>query len=209
MLMSSTSRRVRTGILKASFAACLMLLAGWGSPSVQAQSLYADPIARQAGDILTIVLAEETSAQRESRYTDASSASQGGEASVGSPTLSGRFAADTQFNQEAASRNRTVQSELLRGTVTARVTEVDPGGNLIIEGERHLNVNGVTHIMRITGTVRALDVQANNTVLSYQVADAHVDYRQDGRVRRLLGTGTLTKIGAVAILGAALFFGAQ
>jgi flagellar L-ring protein precursor FlgH len=102
-----------------------------------------------------------------------------------------------------------VQSDLLQGTLTVSVAEVDDAGNLVIEGERRLNVNGVTHFMRVTGTVRPFDIRTDNTLFSYQIANADIEYRRDGLIQRYAGPGFFAKAGAVVVLGAAIFFGAQ
>lgn len=179
-------------------------------PTISAQSLYADPRAARPGDMVTIVLAERTNAQRESAYDNASRASLGGGGTVQQGSdLSGRFALDASFNKEARSRNETVQRDVLQGTVTATVVGVDSTGNLQIQGERRLNVNGVTHLMRVSGTVRPFDIRANNTIFSYQVADAFIEYRRAGLGRKFLKPGFFAKAGAVAVLVGALILGAQ
>lgn len=183
-------------------AAALLLPA-----TAQAQSLYSDPIARQQGDILTVILAEQTSAQRESGYEDESGSSVRGRGDVSAPGIGSRFSADARFDLESSTRNETVQSDLLEGTLTTRVVETDEAGNLVIEGERRLNVNGVTHLMKVSGTVRPYDIRYNNTVLSHQIAGANVVYRKVGLGRQFLAPGTFAKIGAVGAIVAAVVLG--
>lgn len=198
---------------RAGSSGAVLFLAAAGflltSPPALAQSMYADPRARSVGDVITIVLAEETSAQRASSYANNSNASSGGSAGVNSPSVNGTFGLDTEFNNRSSNENETVQSDLLKGTLTARVTDTDEAGNLIVEGERRLNVNGVTHLMQVSGTVRPLDVRSDNTLFSYEIADAEVEYRRDGAIRRYTKPGFLAKAGMVAALGAAIFFGTQ
>ena len=173
-------------------------------------SLYADPKANQPGDMITIVLAERTAAQRESEYDNRSKSGLGGSGSIsGKENLSGTFALDASFNSSTNHRNETVQSDLLQGTVTALVVGVDSTGNLLIQGERKLNVNGVTHLMRVSGLVRPFDIRNNNTILSYQIANAFIEYRQDGFTKKFLKPGTFAKIGGVALLVGAVVFGAS
>lgn len=192
--------------MRLAFALLLTLVAFAGP--LAAQSLYADPLARRAGDLITVVLAERTAAQRGSTYEDNANASAGGTASLG--TLGGRFGADAQVAQAAEARNRTVQSDLLSGTVTVVVQEVDAAGNLVIAGERLLDVNGVSHRLRVRGLVRPTDVRAGNTVFSYQIANAQVDYVQTGGFRRrLLNPATLVRAGLVAVTIGAAVFGAS
>ncbi|CAM3307962.1 flagellar basal body L-ring protein FlgH [Rhodothermus bifroesti] len=178
-------------------------------PAVAQNSLYADPRAFRQGDLLTIILAERTAAQRESNYEQAANTKLGGAAAV-SGSLGGRFGLDATFVHEGKSRNETLQRDLLTGTVTAIVVGVDTTGNLLIEGERRLNVNGVTHLMRISGLVRPLDVRYDNTVFSYQIAQARIEYHQsDGLTRKFFRPGFFTRLGALVLLGAAIAWGTQ
>lgn len=181
-----------------------LLLAG---RSGYGQSLYADPKARAEGDILTIVLNERTTAQRSSQFEDESEASLRSRADVQTPRFASRFAADARVGSEAFTMNETAQSEMLTGRMTATVVGRDQANNLIIEGERRLNVNGVTHIMEITGRVRPFDIDHNNAIASTQIADAHITYRKAGVARRFLAPGTLAKVGAVGAIVAAVILG--
>lgn len=185
-----------------------LIAALWGVGPASGQSLYSDPVARQPGDVLTIVLAEQTSAQRESSYEGSSSSAMGGSGSAATPTFSGQFGGDAEISTETNTNNESVQSDLLEGTVTARVTDVNEAGNLLIEGERRLTVNGVTHVMEVSGVVRPSDVRHDNTVLSHQIAGANIKYSQAGfRHRGFFSRGLLLKAGTVAAIGLSVFLG--
>ena len=186
-----------------SLVFALALLAA--APALRAQSLFADPKAARAGDALTVVLAERANAQRNSQYADKSDA----KVSAAARTGAGTFGADAAFGQDASARNETAQSDLLTGTMTVLVTGVDAGGNLTVEGTRLLNVNGVTHVMKVAGLVRPRDIRYDNTILSYQIANARVEYRQDGKMAKIFKPGMLARIGALAALAAAAFFAAN
>lgn len=180
----------------------LLLALFAAAPALHAQSLFADPKANRQGDLLTVVLAERATAQRASQYADASGAALNGAAGAGSNS----FGLDAKFSQQADARNQTAQSDLLTGTMTVLVTGVDSGGNLSIEGERSINVNGVTQVMKVSGLVRPRDIRYDNTVLSYQIANAQVEYRQAGKMAKMFRPGMWVRVGAVALLGIAAFF---
>ena len=169
-------------------------------------SLYADVRAYQAGDLLTVVLAERTQARRASRSQGSQNARVSG---AGSATMGGFFGLDAQFGGQRDADNQTVQSDLLVGTITARVVSVDPAGNLAIEGERRLDVDGAVHRMSVSGLVRPADVTTSNTVLSHQIAGADVSYRQEGGGSKFLRPRFLTTVGTAAVLVGALLFGAS
>lgn len=196
--------------MKTVFALLLIVsLVAIARPAHGQSSMFADPKARQAGDIVTVVLIERTAAQRESDWDNRSSASTGGSAQVAGGTLSGAFALDADFNKDARTHNQSMQRDLLSGTLTARVTSVDEAGNLVIEGERKLSVNGESHILKVSGLVRPFDVQYNNTVFSYQIAGASIQYHRGGFHRRFFKPGAFVKLGLAAVLGGAVYFAIQ
>lgn len=187
----------------------LCALVGIGPDAYGQASMFADPKAQGPGDILTIVLAERTAAQRESAWENRSNSRLGAGATVAGDGLSGQFAADARFSKEARARNESVQSDLLRGTVSARVVAVDAVGNLQVHGERKISVNGEAHLLTISGVVRPYDILYNNTILSHQIADAEIEYRRTGFAKRMFKPGAFVKIGAIAALGAALLIAAD
>ena len=168
--------------------------------------MFADPKARAVGDPITVVLAEQTSARSQNQFDDQSQAGFSGSATSSSGN---RFGVDASVNQGASAQTAAAQSELLSGTFTAVVTAVGEGGALEIQGERSLNINGVKHLMKVSGTVRPHDVQDDNTVLSYRIANANVEYKQKGIAAKFFRPGTLMKAAAAALLGAAAFLVTQ
>lgn len=190
-----------------SLAIILTLIMVSAGPSA-AQSLYADPKANNVGDIITVVLAERTNAQRESGWDNQARSGFGGSAGV-SNGLEGSFGVDARFNKDAQARNTSSQRDLLTGTFSARVVDRDLRGNLVVSGERRLHVNGQTHILKVSGLIRPFDIRHDNSVLSYQIADAEIEYRQAGMHRRFVRPGFLARAGAVVVLGAAIIFATQ
>ncbi len=196
---------MRTMLTRTALAAALFFGAAY--PARAQLSMFADPKATAPGDLLTVVLVERTSAQRQSAWSNQANAALGGSSDVDAGTLSGAFSADASFNKAAQSKNSSSQNDLLNGTVATRIIHVDEAGNLLIEGERKLTVNGETHLLRISGIVRPIDIRSNNTVLSPDIADAEIEYRRGGIHRRFLTPGAVAKIGAVGALAAAILLG--
>lgn len=190
-------------------SALLLLIAATAVvPSYAQVSVFADPKATDLGDLVTVVLIERTSAHRQSNWQNQSNSAMAGAADVGGGSaLSGRFALDATFNKQARNKNSSSQEDLLNGTITARITEVDPAGNLHIEGERRLSVNGETHLLRLSGVVRPVDVRSNNTVLSPDIAGADIEYRRGGMHRRFFRPALFVRAGLVAVIAAAVAIG--
>ena len=59
-----------------------------------------------------------------------------------------------------------------------------PNGNLVVTGRREIRIDDETKLIEFTGIVRALDIQADNTIQSELVANAEVVYRGHGPMTR-------------------------
>jgi flagellar L-ring protein precursor FlgH len=192
-----------------SVLATSVLVALTGLPtSAQSQSLYSDPKATEPGDVLTIILDERTSAQRESSYEGRSSSQVQGNGSATGGGLGGQFGANATIENQTNTSNQAVQSSTLTGTLTVRIVEVNQAGNLIVSGKRRLTVNGSTHVMEVSGVVRTDDIRFDNTVLSHQIADAKIKYNQSGvRHNGFFSKGFLLKAGSAVLVGVGVFLG--
>jgi hypothetical protein len=110
----------------------------------QIRSLYGDVRAYRVGDVITVILLESAQAQRESRWANASEASSEGGAVLQGGVLPGSpsIGLNTSAKNAASNQNQSVQRDLLRATLSARVVGTDEGGNLLIEGQRTVEING-------------------------------------------------------------------
>ena len=89
----------------------------------------------------------------------------------------------------SVTQNRTVETR-----ITAMVVDVQPNGNLIIEGRRSVQVDDEVKRVVISGVVRPGDVTGANTVLSENVAHATIRIEGDGPVHRATNRGLLGEI---------------
>jgi len=85
-------------------------------------------------------------------------------------------------NNDFTGTGQTTRQGALSATITARVTEVMPNGNLAIEGKREIYVNNEKKEILLQGIVRPKDIASNNTISSTQIADAKVIYTGIGVV---------------------------
>lgn len=147
--------------------------------------LFSDPKARRAGDVVTIRIAESSSASNSAdTSTDRESS-----LSAGIDKLFGIDAATLQdysvsgsMGSEFEGAGSTSRSGKLDAYITARVVEVMPNQNLKIIGSREIMVNNEKQIMTIYGVVRPRDISEDNVVLSTFVADARIAYSGAGIV---------------------------
>jgi len=169
--------------------------------------LFEDIKAKRVGDIVTIVLNEQTDASKSaSTNTDKTNA-----IDVENPTLLGSpLSFSTKGAMPLAGRDLTLESQLnssksfsgegdssqsneLSGSVTATVLEVLPNGYLRIQGEKMISINQGDEYLRITGIIRPMDIRTDNSVLSTQVANAKIAYGGKGVVADSNDMGWLAK----------------
>lgn len=77
----------------------------------------------------------------------------------------------------------TSRGDSMTASITARVIDVMPNGNLHIEGTRQIRVNNETQMIILSGIIRPVDISPDNTILSSYIGDAKIEY---------LGTGSLS-----------------
>jgi len=85
-----------------------------------------------------------------------------------------------QSSSSFRSEGATGRSERLTATVPAIVRKVLPNGNLFIEGHRVVLVNDEEQHFYISGVVRPIDIDQENSVKSTMVADAEIEFTGQG-----------------------------
>lgn len=81
----------------------------------------------------------------------------------------------------------------LIATVTAKVIEVMPNGNLVLEGRKELTINDEKQILVLSGMVRPDDISSDNTIVSSKIADAQVYYVGDGVIQEKQSPGWMVR----------------
>jgi flagellar L-ring protein FlgH len=106
------------------------------------------------------------------------------------PTALARWSASTGFKGGGA----TTRSGALSAVVTARVADVMPNGDLVIEGVREIDINGDRQIIVLTGVVRAADIGPGNVVPSTAIGQMRIRYFGRGLIRDNLSPGWLVRV---------------
>lgn len=155
--------------------------------------LMSDLRARYVNDLVTIRVVESLSATGSAK----SNVGKNGSASAAFPgaiaTQLGRFlpaSSSTSFNGSGG----TTRTTELFATLTARVTETLPNGDLVIEGFREVDINGDRSLVVLSGVVRASDIQPGNVILSTHVGQLRIRSLSAGLMRDSLTPGWLIRI---------------
>ncbi|MGE3840664.1 MAG: flagellar basal body L-ring protein FlgH [Vicinamibacterales bacterium] len=106
------------------------------------------------------------------------------------PTNLATTASNTDFKGGGA----TSRTGELSARITARVVEVLPNGDLVLEGAREIDINGDRQIVVLTGVVRPVDVDRSNVVRSTDIGQFRIRYFGQGLIRDNLKPGWLIKI---------------
>ncbi|MGF1750667.1 MULTISPECIES: flagellar basal body L-ring protein FlgH [Vibrio] len=156
-------------------------------------TLFQDRRAYRVGDMLTILLAEETQSSKkaDTKFGKSSSVNFGA-ATIGGKTLDETAVGlngDRNFDGSAASS----QGNSLEGAITVTVHEVLPNGVLRVSGEKWIRLNQGDEFIRVTGIVRIDDVDRYNQVFSHRIGDARITYSGRGALADSNSAGWLTQ----------------
>lgn len=163
-----------------------------------AVALFENSTARSVGDILTIRLVERTNAVKSANTSTQKSTS----IDLPGPTIAGRPVTHngTEILETAVENETTFegsgassQSNRLEGNVAVTVIRRFGNGNLLVRGEKWLTLNQGRELVRIQGVVRAIDVEPDNTVPSWKVANASITYAGRGALANANAPGLLAR----------------
>jgi flagellar L-ring protein precursor FlgH len=195
----------------------------WNERSTNERGMFADKRAGRVGDIVTIVVQENTVASNSLELKTAREAKVGN----GNPltNLLNQFITALPATvlgknrlTDAMTKSRVPGATLTippvdvggassytgggditnRQTVTSRaaVTVIDvlPNGNMVVEGVRLVRFSGETQFASLRGVLRPADVQKDNTVLSTNIADAQVEFVSEGTLTEAQKKGWLLRL---------------
>jgi flagellar L-ring protein precursor FlgH len=163
-------------------------------------NLSLDPRARRVNDLITIHVIESIAA---SGTSDAALAKTT-DSKAGIGTLAGLekklsaidpanlvgFKTDTNF-KGSGTTNRTGD---LTANLTARVSDVLPNGDLVVEGVREIEINGDRQIVVLSGVVRVADIAPGNMVLSTSIGQLRIRYFGRGLMKDNMNPGWLVRV---------------
>jgi flagellar L-ring protein FlgH len=178
------------GILLCASVAC-----GQDMRSTIGRSLFSDQKATRPGDAVTVVVVEVSSASNDAstssdRSSDISLSAAGKSGATSLPDVSLGVGTGNSFKGEGATSSRGS----IRARISARVDSVLANGNLAITGNRTIIINGEEQTISLSGIVRPSDIQADNSVYSYNISDARIAFAGSGSVSSAQGPGWITKL---------------
>jgi len=167
-------------------------------------TLFDEPTAHAPGDLLTVILGEDISASNKSglstsRNSATTALTPKTVAALGTKGGFGKylFQSDQDPAKSVIGTTGTGDANIegtLTGSLTAVITDVMPNGQLVIRGYKRMGLTQGSNVIRITGLVRTVDIQPDNTILSRRIADADIKYVSTGELADATNSGWLNKL---------------
>jgi len=167
-----------------------------GMADTRSFSLYGDKKAKKIDDVITVLVSEDAQALNKTK-TGTSNTTDVGLQTGASATGLMRFLPNWSFsgknNVDFRGNGETSRQGQLTAKVTARVVEVHDNGNLLIQGSKMVEINNEKETIHVSGIIRPEDIGADNTIFSYDIADAKITYTGDGTTNEAQKPGVFTR----------------
>lgn len=149
------------------------------------RSMFEDRRASKVGDVITIVIAEKSSANKANNTKSENTGS-----AVNSLSALGGLSAGAMKNANVnGAGERTLEStdtgnitNAFNSSLTVTVVDVLEGGNLVVQGEKQIGYDRGADFIRFSGIVSPQLIAKGNVISSTQVADARIEYRTNAQV---------------------------
>ena len=163
--------------------------------------MYTDPVASAINDIVTIQVSESSTASNKASLETSKKTTVG----MGITNFLGlekevnvndNFDNTNMFNSSTNNSNQgegeSTRESSLTAYITARVIDVMPNGNMVIEAKKEIIVNKEKQIAVLTGIIRARDIDYDNIIQSNKIADMQIKFSGKGPVSAQARRGWLS-----------------
>ena len=188
----------------------MVLVAAIGNfAPAESQSLFDDPDrptsifedrkprrARRVGDILTVLITENTSASNRSNMETKKENKTGINSQKGTGPLKfiPGFGLTSNATTEYTGEGATVRQQQLDARVSVTVVGLKPNGDLLIEGSRTMEINGEREVIYLSGAVNPMIIPANNTIESFRISDLQISYKGKGVLSQAVRPGFFVRL---------------
>ncbi len=171
----------------------------WAKRDTNMRTVYADDVARNIGDVLTITIVEDSKvdnkAKRDLQKETERSSAFNGDLNIDHllPSIPG-FTMNASSENELKSKADYKDERSFEDRVSVVVVDILPNGNLVVIGTRDRNIAGDVQTIEVSGIVRPSDIAFDNTVKSAQVANFRIVTQNGGVAAPYTRTGWLGRV---------------
>ena len=162
--------------------ACSQAGSIWAKRDKNMKAVYADDVAHQIGDVLTITITENSTvdnkAKRDMKKESGRSTTFNGD--LGRFADLGEFGMSAESDNELKSKADYKDERKFIDNITVVVVDILPNRNLVVLGTRNRDISGDTQTIEVSGIVRPSDISFDNKVKSERVADFRIVSRNGG-----------------------------
>ncbi|WDE12110.1 flagellar basal body L-ring protein FlgH [Thalassomonas haliotis] len=156
-------------------------------------NMFQDRRAYGVGDILTVMLDEETQSSKKADTDIGKTSDTSGTYSAAFPNTNESGSFGIGSNRSFNGSSSASQQNTLTGAITVTVAEVLDTGALRINGEKWIKLNQGDEYIRLTGLIRVEDVDRANRISSQRIADARITYAGRGALAEANQQGWLSR----------------
>ena len=201
--MKIVLRYIFNSFLLSSATSLMIAKSLWMESHNHEKSLFSDYKACYRGDIVTVILSEAFEATNEittetgkdstikntiSQFLFSKEASGFGTHNGETPATD--ITGQNEYTAEASADSKQSLDDKFSVLVIDRL----PNRNLVLEGVRKITSQKQARFLLFRGVVRSKDIGADNTVDSHKIADAHIEYIDEGSLSESQKKGWLQKI---------------
>ena len=159
----------------------------WARRDESKKDVYADDKARHVGDILTILISEESTVDNKAKRTLSKETTRNANFDGGVslehilpevPSL--KLGAGTTYTNTLDGKADYKDEREFTDSVSVVVIDIMPNGNLVVSGTRDRNIADDIQTIEVSGIIRPNDIAFDNTVQSKQVANFSIISRNKG-----------------------------
>lgn len=156
-------------------------------------TFFQDQRASKVGDILTVLINIDDTAQLDNETKRSRKAGEGASmpqllglqnqlSKVLPEDVSPTDLVDVGSDSTHDGKGSIDRTEAIDFRMAAVVTQVLPNGNMVIHGKQEARVNFEKRVMQIDGVIRPEDISVDNTINHDQIAEARITYGGQGQI---------------------------
>ncbi|MES2358173.1 MAG: flagellar basal body L-ring protein FlgH [Gemmatimonadota bacterium] len=144
------------------------------------QSWLSDRRDFHLGDIVTVLVDEYTLTSLDKEVNATENRQRGLGLGINTPSSNKTYGINSNNNNQSQNSGLDARTNRLTTEMSARVVAIAPNGVMQLKGNKIIKVEESKVNLTLTGWVRVQDVAPDNSVQSFRMADADLDYQAEG-----------------------------
>lgn len=144
------------------------------------QSWLSDRRDYHLGDIVTVLVDEYTLTSLDKEVNAADNRQRTLGLGINTPSSNKNYGINSNNGTQSQNSGLDARTNTLTTEMSARVVAIAPNGVMQLKGTKMIKVEESKVDLTLTGWVRVQDVAPDNSIQSFRMVDANLDYKADG-----------------------------